>query len=184
VSDKPWRCPNHVDTYFKLNDGSAGPIYCPACVPKPQPSEERVMRAREVLAKTVVRRSARLSVLSGNYDFSGVVSIDDALRAMLAFADEGSGIGELRHVLEALTPYSETKAAYMGEFSWTDWRDDENGVSIGYEMTVPWTTIKEIMAAIRERAGVEKLDTADAMAVLEECASPDIDRSGLAQEVE
>lgn len=77
---------------------------------------------------------------------------------------------QLRHVLEALTPHSETKAAYMGEFSWTDWRDDENGVSSAHEMTVPWTTIKEIMAAIRERAGVEKLDESDAMAVLEECS--------------
>ncbi len=95
----------------------------------------------------------------------------------------GGGDRALRRVLEALTPHSETKAAYMGEFSWTDWRDDENGISNGHQMTVPWTTIKEIMAAIRERAGVEKLDESDAMAVLEESNPHTMDRAGMAQEV-
>jgi hypothetical protein len=72
----------------------------------------------------------------------------------------------LDRVLEALTPHGETKAAYMGEFSWTEWLPDENGVEQGHERTVPWTTIKEIMAAIRDRASVEKLDEADALATL------------------
>ena len=53
---------------------------------------------------------------------------------------------------EALTPSAENKYAYSGEFSWTDWTPDENGIEQGYERVVPWTTIKEIMAAIRTRA--------------------------------
>lgn len=51
---------------------------------------------------------------------------------------------DLRALREVLTPSAETKAVYMGEFVWTD----KNGI----EHMVPWTTIKEIMAAIRERA--------------------------------
>lgn len=50
---------------------------------------------------------------------------------------------------EALTPSGDTKAAYMGEFSWEEESDDGRGVAT---RTIPWTTIKEIMAAIRQRA--------------------------------
>jgi hypothetical protein len=49
---------------------------------------------------------------------------------------------------EALTPSVETKAAYMGEFSFTI-EEGEYGSRI---IPVPWTTIKEIMAAIRDFA--------------------------------
>lgn len=45
----------------------------------------------------------------------------------------------------ALTPSAETKGAYSGEFQF---QADEDGTP----MPVPWTTIKEIMAAIRARA--------------------------------
>lgn len=61
---------------------------------------------------------------------------------------------ENERVTEALTPSGDTKYAYMGEFSWTDWRTDAKGVEQGYEMVVPWTTIKEIMAAIRARSAL------------------------------
>ena len=54
---------------------------------------------------------------------------------------------------EALTPSVDTEAAYKGDFSF--------GVTLraGNEedyrrITVPWTTIKEIMAAIRARAAI------------------------------
>jgi hypothetical protein len=52
---------------------------------------------------------------------------------------------------EALTPSGDTKAAYIGDFSFPI------TLRLGHEeetrrVDVPWTTIKEIMAAIRARA--------------------------------
>lgn len=65
---------------------------------------------------------------------------------------------EIKRQREAMTPSSSTKAAYMGEFSIAIERhinedeevdDEAEGVPDPYEhVTVPWTTIKEIMAAI------------------------------------
>jgi hypothetical protein len=75
------------------------------------------------------------------------------------------GVREAR-VLEALTPSEETKAAYWGEFSWTEWLPDKDGIEQGYERVVPWTTIKEIMRAIRERADLDLLDETDCLAAL------------------
>ena len=56
----------------------------------------------------------------------------------------------LRALHEALTPSAETKAAYIGEFSFTI-EEGEYGSRI---ILVPWTTIKEIMAAIIGRAAL------------------------------
>lgn len=53
---------------------------------------------------------------------------------------------------EALEPSGSTKAAYMGEFSFTLARVDEFGDEYSEKVYVPWTTIKEIMAAIKDRA--------------------------------
>jgi hypothetical protein len=53
---------------------------------------------------------------------------------------------------EALTPSCETKAAYMSEFSIDFPMFDENGDEFTQQVTVPWTTIKDIMAAISKRA--------------------------------
>lgn len=62
---------------------------------------------------------------------------------------------EVERLREALTPSADTKAAYMGEFSF--------GVTLcagnqeDYRrIEVPWTTIKEIMAAIRARAALAR----------------------------
>lgn len=58
---------------------------------------------------------------------------------------------EVKRLREALTPSLDTKAAYGGEFKMSvelstprevEWRS----------LMIPWTTIKEIMAAIRDRA--------------------------------
>lgn len=54
----------------------------------------------------------------------------------------------------ALTPSVETKTAYMGEFSIPFPIVDENGDEVMLRPNVPWTTIKEIMAAIRARAAL------------------------------
>jgi hypothetical protein len=53
---------------------------------------------------------------------------------------------------EALTPSPETKGAYIGEFSFRVELSDEDGDRYSQEFYVPWTTIKEIMAAITKRA--------------------------------
>lgn len=50
----------------------------------------------------------------------------------------------------ALTPSGTTKAAYIGEFKFK--------ISPRREVMVPWTTIKEIMAAIMANAAREKKD--------------------------
>ena len=56
---------------------------------------------------------------------------------------------------EALTPSGATKWAYSGEFKITEELTDEEGDSEPYTFDVPWTTIKEIMAAIRDRAALQ-----------------------------
>jgi hypothetical protein len=64
----------------------------------------------------------------------------------------------------ALTPSIDTKVAYHGEFSFlitVRVEDEETGEPINVErnVMVPWNTIKEIMAAIRDRAALgEKKD--------------------------
>jgi hypothetical protein len=64
--------------------------------------------------------------------------------------------GENARLREALTPSEGTKAAYIGEFSFSEsvGAYDEAGYIVDHTEThiVPWTTIKEIMAAIRRRA--------------------------------
>jgi len=57
----------------------------------------------------------------------------------------------LQRAVEALTPSAETKAAYSGEFRFPVIDHDEDGNELTGHMIVPWTTIKEIMAAIRAR---------------------------------
>jgi hypothetical protein len=55
-------------------------------------------------------------------------------------------------LLEALTPSAETKAAYIGEFSFpVELHHPRLGTEVR-RIDVPWTTIKEIMSAIRARA--------------------------------
>lgn len=59
---------------------------------------------------------------------------------------------------EALTPSGDTKAAYMGEFSFGLTRMDEAGDEYSEKVYVPWTTIKEIMAAIAARTALANHD--------------------------
>lgn len=59
-------------------------------------------------------------------------------------------------LVEALTPSGATKAAYHGEFSFSLRRFDEFGEEYSEKVYVPWTTVKEIMAAIRERAALSR----------------------------
>lgn len=53
---------------------------------------------------------------------------------------------EIAELREALTPSGATKADYIGEFKFTAYDADEA------EVSVPWPTIKQIMARILARA--------------------------------
>lgn len=59
---------------------------------------------------------------------------------------------EIERLTEAMTPSGDTKSAYMGEFSVRLPDVDEDGNEYTRSINVPWTTIKEIMAAIKARA--------------------------------
>ena len=59
---------------------------------------------------------------------------------------------EAKALREALTPSEITKAAYIGEFEFPVKAYDEDGEELTFPAPVPWTTIKEIMAAILARA--------------------------------
>jgi hypothetical protein len=68
-------------------------------------------------------------------------------------------IARIAELERALTPSRETKAAYIGEFKFSVTRQQEmeDGLySLDYneEVTVPWPTIKAIMAAILARAAL------------------------------
>ena len=57
---------------------------------------------------------------------------------------------------EALKPSGDTKYAYIGEFRFNVADVDENGDETRRLVSVPWTTIKEIMRAISARAALQK----------------------------
>jgi hypothetical protein len=65
-------------------------------------------------------------------------------------------VGLAERFEEALTPSGDTKAAYHGEFAFDVPLDgyDEDGEPLDgtKRVYVPWTTVKEIMAAINARA--------------------------------
>jgi hypothetical protein len=63
---------------------------------------------------------------------------------------------ENKRMREALEPSAETKAAYIGEFSIPVHLTDDDGCGIVFQANIPWTTIKEIMAAIKARAALGK----------------------------
>jgi hypothetical protein len=54
--------------------------------------------------------------------------------------------------IAALTPSADTKRAYVGEFSFAVVSIGSDGDEITTRLDVPWTTIKEIMKAICDRA--------------------------------
>jgi hypothetical protein len=74
--------------------------------------------------------------------------IEQALDALSARPSREEGMRE------ALTPSANTKAAYIGEFKFNIPDTDDDGYSLAREVVVPWTTIKEIMAAILARTAL------------------------------
>lgn len=79
----------------------------------------------------------------------------DALQARVAELEAQRDV-----LIEALTPGPDTKADYIGEFAQSvclhnpsfDPEDDDSVETLTHRVLVDWTTIKEIMAAIRARA--------------------------------
>lgn len=63
----------------------------------------------------------------------------------------------LRSLHNALTPSAETKAAYIGEFSFIREGMGADDNYVAERIDVPWTTIKEIMAAILGRAALSAM---------------------------
>ena len=59
---------------------------------------------------------------------------------------------QLENAREALEPSAATKYCYSGEFKQNITLRDEDGEEYSYPVTIEWTTIKEIMAAINARA--------------------------------
>lgn len=71
----------------------------------------------------------------------------------------------VRALEEALTPSGDTKAAYIGEFKFTIEVEEPDEVgemnTVDREIVIPWTTMKEIMAAILARANDTALSRKD-----------------------
>ena len=61
---------------------------------------------------------------------------------------------EVERLREALTPSGATKFAYMNEFKFNVVREGPDHSEIVERHAVPWTTIKDIMAAIAKRAAL------------------------------
>lgn len=71
---------------------------------------------------------------------------------------------KLRSFNAALTPSAETKYAYIGEVKFAvSTGFDDDGCEVWQDITVPWTTTKDIMAMILGR--VAMLDLAKPLAV-------------------
>ena len=77
---------------------------------------------------------------------------DDARVDALDWAEQLRAENE--RLRAALTPSGDTKGAYHGEFYIEEEIIDEEGEPKILRIPVPWTTIKEIMAAIRARAAL------------------------------
>lgn len=70
----------------------------------------------------------------------------------MAWASNRERQDHIDALIDALTPSSETKAAYMGEFYFPLTGTDESGNEVTVLVGVPWAAIKDIMAAIRAHA--------------------------------
>ena len=78
------------------------------------------------------------------------IMYDDSQRSLKEMMDQrDTALAEIERLKAALTPSEETKAAYMSEFQFP------STIERTYNETVPWATIKEIMAAICARAALK-----------------------------
>lgn len=107
-----------------------------------------INKQREAAAEEIARLTAEVvkwKAEAGKYG-AGCPACDD-------IGDENKRLTAERDALrEALTPSGATKAAYIGEFRMDFNEIDEFGEDRTVCLDVPWTTVKEIMAAILKRA--------------------------------
>lgn len=84
-----------------------------------------------------------------------IIEENKTLRAALAVEKE-----RLQRMEEALTPSQETKLAYR--FAIPMVQENEAGTEEDVYYPIPWETMKNIMAGIKERAEYNPMDTYDA----------------------
>lgn len=87
--------------------------------------------------------------------------VNDRRRAEAAESEVATLKGRVAELEAGLTPSARTKAALIGEFSFAidvmePDADGDDAEVVSREITVPWTTIKEIMSAIRRLTHQEK----------------------------
>ena len=101
----------------------------------------------EQAADTITNLRAEVERLTADRAYT-----DDARVDALDWAEQLRAENE--RLRAALTPSGDTKGAYHGEFYIEEEIIDEEGEPKILRIPVPWTTIKEIMAAIRARAAL------------------------------
>jgi hypothetical protein len=165
MADDPCICGGrtflHVDE--KKPDGSFGPgplercVNCKVTRPVDDPGASGVKelepvawRWRYMYARGPGQWTVRQSPVEPQEAGSHCVASEvEPLYTASALASLAADNEKLR---EALTPSGDTKAAYHGEFVFTMEDVDEDGQPTPRKVYVPWTTVKEIMTAIRDRA--------------------------------
>lgn len=106
----------------------------------------RLTTAYNDLGNTACKQVGELATSNGRKD----VELD-AARADLQQANR-----EIARLREALEPSGDTKAAYIGEFSFYIPLQDDEGEEVLHKVYVPWDITKEIMKAISNRAALQE----------------------------
>lgn len=101
---------------------------------------------------TIRARDEEVRQLRAGYNIVEKRCIDRGHKLAAAQARVAALEAENGRLREALTPSTATKQAYIGEFTYSCQGVDERGDACTERRTVPWTSIKEIMAAILARA--------------------------------
>lgn len=101
------------------------------------------------------RRTEMHECAMSERDDATLYADEQKARAEAAEATVATLTAQVEAMRGALTPSGETKADYIGEFSFDYCTGfDPDGNEIITRISVPWTTIKEIMAAIRARTAL------------------------------
>jgi len=116
---------------------------------------DRNFAADYQLARGRINQNDHERICQGIWDDTDDVKAVARFRLSLSTPSPDSG----ERMREALTPSGDTKAAYMGEFKFDVMfpsLDEDDDEPVPHPVTVPWDTIKEIMAAIAGRAALQE----------------------------
>lgn len=105
---------------------------------------DETMPERVAALRTLAREHGHEAVMERQWRLLAEESISDHCETEARLT---AALARVEALEAALTPSANTKAAYIGEFSFRI--EEENRSRL---VTVPWDNIKEIMAAIRARA--------------------------------